>query len=232
MATLSPAAAFDARMQVELQQQEALNITNATALALPTLWQRIVPASHLEQANALQVKANLVLRFQPLQGGASISFNPSQVRSFLAKHNIPMITPQPHWNLSINTIGFPDLDTQTADDLMDYSQDIASELGFRLSPRGQRLQLIFSPTQDAYGEAFLHLDIQGKFSPTLLSQTDILAEGYTSYQLQAWLQQILREIRDAYSRGNIDFKEESSLTLLTIEATHSLSTQVMLEQAL
>ncbi|MDX8382535.1 MAG: hypothetical protein R8M45_00540, partial [Ghiorsea sp.] len=47
-----------------------------------------------------------------------------------------------------------------------------------------------------------------------------------------WLQQILREIRDAYSRGNIDFKEESSLTLLTIEATHSLSTQVMLEQAL
>jgi len=229
---LAEASVVDARMQVELLQQESLTIKSAAQLALPTLWKRVVPTGDLEKANALDVRVNLVLRFQPLKHGARVIFNPAQVRAYLKKKNITMIPKAPHWNLEVNVIGFAGEGGEVAADLMDYSQDIAAELGFKVSPRGRRLQLVFSPIQDAYGESMIHLNVQGGVSADLLSQTDVLAEGYLSYQLQAWLQQILREIRDAYSLGKMDFKEKSSQTLLTIEAAHSLSTQVMLEQAL
>lgn len=164
--------------------------------------------------------------------GVKLVFNPNQVRSYLAKYKITMIPVRPHWNLSVYAQGFSDTDEDLSGELLNYGYNISDELGFELSQRGKKLQLIFTPVSDGYGEAMLHVDVLGAFSTELLSQADIKADGYASYQLQSFLDQILREIRDAYSLDETVFQETSSDIILTIESDHSLATQVMLEQAL
>ncbi len=228
------AASVDQRFLVELNQEEAigLDLQGAMKLALPTLWKRVVPFAELERANTLQGSASLVLQFKAVKYGVKLVFNPNQVRSYLAKYRITMIPERPHWNLSVFTQGLSDTDEELSRELLNYGHNIADEFGFELSQRGKTLQLIFTPVSDADGETLLHVDVQGAFSADLLSQTDIKADGYASYQLQTFLDKILLEIRDAYSLDEAVFQETAGDILLTIEADHALTTQVMLEQAL
>ncbi len=231
------AASFEIRMQVHLNQDAiGLDIHAANQLALPTLWQRVVPFKDLKKTQNLHATTALILQFSPLQYGAKVVYNPSQVRAFLSRHDIQMIPYQPHWNLSIQTLGFDGISVNLADDLL---QDITSStptMGVRLSPRGRKLHLMFTPGMDTYGKAAIHVRIQGAFTDAILSQTQITANDATYHdlaeQLQAWLHLILRDIRDAYSLGDINFTETMAETLLTIEGEHTLATQIMLEQAL
>ncbi len=224
----------DARFLVELSQKEAvgLDIQSATELALPILWKRVVPSQDLERANALKAVTSLVLQFKSVKYGAKITFNPSQVRNYLVRHGMTMIPEQPYWDLKVSLQGFADADEDMSRDLLNYAHGIADESGFRLGSRGKKLYLTFSPAVDVSGEAMLHVDVEGAFSADLLSHVDIQAEGFDSYQLQGFLNQVLREIRDAYSLGVQVSAESSNEIQLMIQADHTLSTQVMFEQAL
>jgi len=228
------ASDMDKRFSVLLSQDDArsLDIQSAMQLALPVLWQRVVPKSELEKAKSLKARTSLVLQFKSLRNGMNIVFNPSQVRSFLAKHQISMISELPQWNLSIAVMGFSSLDEQLSRDLLDYSHDISDEQGFDLSPRGKKLQLIFTPAMDAYGEAMIQVGVQGAFDASLLSEVAVPAQGYTSYQLQGFLNQTLYDIRDAYSKDVMVFDDAVKQVLLTVDGEHPLSTQVLLEQAM
>jgi hypothetical protein len=230
------AAGVDARFKVHLQQEDenvaSLSIKDAMALALPILWQRVVPTADVEKAKTLTGRKSLMLQFNSVAHGVDLVFNPVQIQSLLRRKGITMIPERPHWKLSILVLGFSGADEATSLDLMNYSYGMADELGFELSSQGKKLQLIFTPSLDAYGEPFVHVDMQGSFSADILSQTEQPAQGYVSYQLQAWTDEILHEIRDAYSLGTLDFNELSSEMLLTIDSEFSLATQVMLEQAL
>ncbi len=229
------AEVVDARFQIHLQQEEnmaSLDVKDAMTLALPILWKRVVPTVDLEKASALEGRRSLVLQFKPVKHGVYLVFNPVQVKAYLRAYGIAMIPVRPNWNLSIFVLGFPGADKNTALDLMNYSYGIADDLGFELGPRGKKLQLIFAPAIDEYGQALVHVDVQGAFPANILSTTNQVVDGYLSYQLQAWLDSILREVRDAYSLGTLQFKEESSEILITIESEASLASQVMLEQAL
>jgi len=228
------AAAIDERFLIEINQKEAvgLDIQAATELALPILWKRIVPTENLEKAYTLPAVTSLVLQFKSVKHGVKLMFNSNQVRSFLAKYRIKMIGVYPSWNLSVFTLGFSDTDENLSHDLLNYAHGMADEFGFRLGPRGKKMQLIFAPAIDVYGQAVLHVDVQGAFSSDLLQQTDILAQGYDSYQLQDFLNQVLKDVRDAYSLGTLIFNESSSEILLTIASNDALATQVMMEQAL
>jgi len=225
---------IDSRFFIELHEQEDidLDIQTATELALPILWQRVVPSKDLEKANTLPAATSLLLKFKTVKYGVKMEFNPNQVRSYLSRYNITMIPVQPHFNLSVFAIGISDSDEALSLDLLNYSHNISDELGFRLGPRGKKLQVIFAPVIDVYGETMVHADVQGAFTPDLLSQTDVKSEGFASIQTQDFLKQILLEIRDGYHESENVLGEASSYTLVTIESEFSLSTQVMMEQAL
>ncbi|MDQ6989649.1 MAG: hypothetical protein Q9M19_07180 [Mariprofundaceae bacterium] len=228
-------AAVDVRMQVELGQSAVgLDMQAVNALALPTLWQKVVPLVDLRKAQSLQPSTALVLQFSPFKNGVKMVYNPSQVRRFLQQHGIAMIPYQPHWNLTVQALAFPAANVHLEARLMEDSAYLAETMGFRLSPRGRKLALMFTPSHDVYGKNMLHVGVQGAFTADLLSQTAIfLAEDVSlTEQLQAWLHDILGEIRDVYSLGAMQFTETNAETTLTIEGEHSLSTQVMLEQAL
>ena len=232
--TATQAAETDPRFLIELQEQEgvALDIQSATEQALPILWKRVVPSADLERAYKLPAVTSLLLQFKPVKHGVKMVFNPIQVRQYLVAYKINMIPVQPYWNLSVFSLGISDSDEQLSTDLLNYSYSMSDEFGFRLGPRGKKLQIMFSSVNDPYGELILHADVQGAFPPDLLSQTDMKLAGFASVQTYDFLNQILREIRDAYSLGKMTFEDVSTDVLLTIELEYSLASQVMLEQAL
>ncbi|MDX8388138.1 MAG: hypothetical protein R8M46_06345 [Ghiorsea sp.] len=233
---ISPALAADVddRFLVLLNQEQAkgLDIQAATALALPLLWKRVVPLEHFKKALGFPAAKSLLLQFKIVKHGMKLVFNPVQVGSFLAKRGVKMIPQQPHWNLSVVGSGFSASDTGLSQDLLNSGLAMADEYGVRLSPRGKRLAVDFSPVMDVYGEVFVHVDVKGDFTSSLLSQTDLPSKGYAAYQLQDFLKQVLLEIRDAYALGNVGLESSSTEIILTIESDYSLASQVMLEQAL
>jgi len=224
----------DSRFMIELHEEEGveLDIQSATELALPILWQRVVPTKDIEKANALPTPTSLLLTFKTVKYGVKMVFNPNQVSSFLARYHITMIPKQPHWNFSVHAVGLSDSDEALSADLLNYTFGISDEFGFRLGSRGKKLQVLFAPVADAYGELFVHADVQGSFSAELLSQTDIQAKGFVAIQVQDFLHKILLEVRDAYIMDEPILGETASSVLVTIESVFSLSTQVMMEQAL
>ena len=226
-------AAADERFLVSLQDEGAseLTIRQATKLALPVLWARVVPFDALEKSKSWAVATSLVLRFKPTSFGANVEFNPNQVEKFLRKRGIKMIQEQPFWNLDIHVAGFAEQGDMLAKDLLNTAYEMSDTYGFSLGANGRKLMLTFSPVTDVYGELQLHVDVQGDFSADLLQQTNMPMQGYTDYQLQAFLKQVLLNIRDAY-QDDMKFDAVSNVVLLRIEAEHELASQVMLEQAL
>ena len=226
-------AAADERFVVALHDEGAseLSIRDATKQALPTLWARVVPFDKLEKSKSWAVATSLVLRFKTTSFGANVEFNPNQVRKFLAKRGVTMIQSQPHWNLAVYVVGFTEDDGLLGKDLVNRAYELSDTFGFKLDARGRKLMLTFSPVMDVYGELQLHADVQGDFSANLLQQTDLPSQGYTAYQLQDFLKQILLNIRDAY-QNDMQFHAVSGDILLRVEAEHALVSQVMLEQAL
>jgi hypothetical protein len=226
-------AAADERFLVSLQDEGAseLTIRQAAKLALPVLWARVVPFDALEKSKSWPVATSLVLRFKPTSFGANVEFNPNQVEKFLRKRSVKMIQQQPYWNLDIHVAGFAEQGDMLAKDLLNMAYEMSDTYGFTLGANGRKLMLTFSPVTDVYGELKLHVDVQGDFSANLLQQTDVPMQGYTDYQLQAFLKQVLLNIRDAY-QDDMKFDSVSNVVLLRIEAEHELASQVMLEQAL
>ncbi|MDX8381507.1 MAG: hypothetical protein R8M14_05290, partial [Ghiorsea sp.] len=145
---------------------------------------------------------------------------------------VRMILQQPFWKLQIGVVGFSESDDKTASDLMNFSYGLTNNFGFKLGSRGRKLQLIFAPVMDVYGQSMVHVDVQGDFSASLLDETTQVSQGYLSYQLQAWVEQTLLKIRDAYSLGTLEFDDVSSELLITVESDFTLASQISLEQAL
>jgi len=226
-------AAADERFLVSLQDEGAseLTIRQATKLALPVLWARVVPFEALEKSKSWPVATSLVLRFKTTSFGANVEFNPNQVRKFLRKRGVKMIQQQPYWNLGVYVVGFAEQGNMLAKDLLNTAYEMADTYGFALGANGRKLMLTFSPVADVYGELQLHVDVQGDFSASLLEEKNVPMQAYTEYQLQSFLKQVLLNIRDAY-QDDMKFDSVSNVVLLRIEAEHALASQVMLEQAL
>ncbi len=224
----------DIRFQIQVEQtdSEQLTVHKAMRLALPTLWARVVPRQSMDTAMRLQGRTSLVLQFKKVERGALLVFNPVQVQAYLKSFGITMIPVYPQWDLDIAVQGFGDTDKHIAAELINYSYGLADKAGFRLGPRGRSLRLSFFSLRGSDGEAKVGVDISGSFSSALLSQIEQPLQGYLSYQLQAWLEQILYEVRDAYALGKIDFVEVSTDVMILVEGNFSLASQVSFEQIL
>jgi len=228
------AADVDSRFHIQVKQpsEARLTVKDAMTLALPALWKRVVPIQSIDKTYKLKGRTSLVLQYKVMNQGVSLVFNPVQVERYLAGFGIRMIPELPQWKLNIAVVGFSENDSDTARELMNYSYAMADEFGFALTPRGRKLDIIFAPVVDEYGEVLIHANVGGDFSSDLLKETDRQAVGYLSYQLQDWTDEILKDIRDAYALGTLAFEDVSSVVMITVEGDDSLATQVMLEQAL
>ncbi len=225
----------DARFHIRVYPTEynpRLSVNDAMRLALPTLWKRVVPTQGLDKASRLKGRTSLVLQFKADKRWVDLVFNPVQVQRYLAGFGIAMVTQQPKWDLSIQVQGFDQDDASLARELMDFSYTMADKLGFLLTPKGRKLQLSFQPSADAYGQSTISVDVQGAFSADILAETQQIPQAYLSYQLQAWLEDILLQIRDAYSLGTLHFKDTSKEMMITVEADLALTSEVALEEAL
>ncbi|MDQ6984277.1 MAG: hypothetical protein Q9M44_06145 [Ghiorsea sp.] len=232
-AGLVTAAEADARFHVHVSQEgESLNVATAMKSALPTLWQRVVPTQSLEKTALLRGRTSLVLQFKRNGMGADLVFNPVQVQAYLRQNNITMIVERPHWNLSIVLDGFVEAGTNMAADLMGYSYSVSDALGFQLDSQGRKLGLTFTQVMDVYGATHVQVDVSGAFSTSILRETKQPIQDYLSYQLQAWLDTILREIRDAYSSELVRFQDVATNLYITVMSDASLAGQVSLEQLL
>ncbi len=230
------AHAEDTRFTVHLQgasQLDAaqLDIKAATKLALPILWKRVVPSSALVESEHWPVATSLVLRFKPSRYGVTVTFNPVQVQKFLARRNVSMIRQQPHWRLRIAVEGFDAENDALARDLLNYSYALADTYGIKLDSAGKVLNLSFLPVVDAAGALKLHVDVAGDFSAALLRRQDVPMQDNAVYQLQAFLKQVLLDIRDAYQHEMV-FDARQATIILRVQTPDALVSQVMLEQAL
>ncbi len=197
------AFAADARMQVdvvaETEQVEVswlhANVRKAAALALPQLWQRIVPRS----AHGLIPKRIKAIQFlekaSPTASGMRISFHQQRVMLYLKKHKLPYIAQQPALNIVLqvyNQAGQPM--SQTANALLANATHLAKPLGYRIDDQGASLVLLWRWLD----RQRVSLNLRGNSKLKEFSETRRLRAGDPLKQLQPWLHEVLLKARDAY----------------------------------
>jgi len=199
----SVALAADARMQVDVladQQQVEVNwlhanMQKAAALALPQLWNRIIPQS----AHGLIPKRLKAIRFlqkaTPTDNGVRITFNQKRVMAYLKQHKLPYIAQQPDLNVVLqlyNSAGRPM--GQSANALLDDAASLAGPLGYRLDDQGPPLVLLWRWLDDQH----VRLNVRGTSKLNEFSETRRLQAGDPQKQLKPWLRELLLQARDAY----------------------------------
>ena len=199
----SPALADDERMQVDIvaatQEVEVnwlhANVREAAALALPQLWNRIVP----QYAHGLIPKRMKAVRFMqkatPTEEGIRIAFHQQRVMNYLQENNLPYISEQPALNVVVqlyNVDGRPM--GQTTNELLDYAASEAVARGYRVDDQGAAVVLFWRWMDDRQ----VDLSVRGNSKLGEFSETRELIAGDPLEQLKPWMAEVLLKARDAY----------------------------------
>jgi len=226
MLSIAPAcAASDARMQVDvlandeegsgLNQLHA-NIQHAAELALPLLWNRIIPR---KARDSMPVKLNALLFMQraaPTDNGVSITFHDGRVLSYLKSNGLPYIEQAPVWNLSIqlrNESG--QTMSQSASLLQAYAETSATNWGYKLDESGDSLILLWRWLDRKQ----VNLIARGTSRLGEFSETRLLAAGDPVPQLEEWLTEVLLKARDALAGP-----QEETVPVIAPDATSATIT--------
>lgn len=206
LSTAQTLAATDARMQVEVLASDEegsrlnelhANIQHAAQLALPILWNRIIP---LEARDSIPEKINALLFMQraaPTENGVSISFHDRRVLNYLKSNGLPYIEQEPVWSLSIqlrNASG--NAMPQSASSMQAYAEKSALDWGYTLDESGDSLILQWRWLDRRQ----VNLTVRGTSRLGEFSETRRLADGDPFPQLEEWLTEILLEARDAHAQ--------------------------------
>jgi hypothetical protein len=200
-------AATDVRMQVDVPASDKkgtrlnelhTDIRHTAELALPTLWNRIIPQ---KARNSIPKKVNALLFMQratPTMMGVSITFHDRRVFSYLKSNKLPYIEQEPVWNLSIqlrNTYG--DAMPQSASLLQAYAEKSAIDWGYKLDESGDSLILQWQWLDQKQ----VRLTARGTSRLGEFSEARWLAAGDPFPQLKAWLTEVLLKARDAHAKS-------------------------------
>jgi len=209
MLCLQPLAfASDARMQVDVlaEAQDVkvqwlhANVRKAATLALPQLWNRIVP----QDAHGLIPKRLKALRFlqkaTPTETGVRITFHQKRVINYLKKNNVPYIAQQPTLNVVVqlyNDNGQPMRETANA--LLNFAATDALTHGYRIDAQGTALVLLWRWLDNRQ----VSLSVRGHSKLAEFTETRYLKSGDPLKLIQPWMTQVLLQARDAYAEGGI-----------------------------
>jgi hypothetical protein len=204
--TAQALATADARMMVDVVANDKngnhlkelhTNIQHSVKLALPTLWNRIVPR---KARNSIPKKVNALLfmqRASPTENGIIITFHDKRVMKYLKSNGLPYIEQEPAWNLSIllsNAAGKPM--AQSASSLHAYADRTAIYWGYKLDESRDSLTLQWQWLDQRQ----VKLTVRGTSRLGEFSETRRLANGDPFPQLERWLTEILLKARDAHAQ--------------------------------
>lgn len=246
MAPQALLAASDPRMDIEVVADEAntvealhANIRMAADMALPQLWQRIIPQAAQGQIPENLKAVRFLLRAAPSENGVAISFSQRRVMAYLEQNSIPHLPEQPHWNLAVELSSSSGRAMpQSAAMLEHYAADAAKAWGFATQGGREALVLHWHWLDSSQVE----LSVRGTSRLGEFSESRMVTAGDPFLQLKPWLTEVLLKARDTYASNAMatpatDATPEIAAAaqlnvMLTIERQASLPEQVLFEEEL
>jgi hypothetical protein len=235
----------DARLRITIpheDMQDARPDTRMTdtklalRLALPQLWDRIVPREMRSQADSITPNYGLVARIIPTGKQTVVEFNGKAVFRSLKDHHIPAIVMAPRFHLILkmrNSAGLEMSQTQIL--LMQEAKDLAAKWGIELADNAPSIVIVWQWLDNQQ----IMLSLRGNSRLQEFSETRTIADADPLPVLSDWLKTTLLKARDAYafdagnpgniSTANVIFDQQITLT---IDRTTSLMAQIALEDAL
>jgi len=233
------AQADDARLRVVVthentgvsQPDAALTVR----LALPVLWDRIVPVQMRTRADAIAPDYGLVARIIPGEEQTTVEFNGQSIFRMLRERRIPAIIMAPRFHLVIQVRSSDGLAMdQTRALLMEEAVRIASEQGIELGDNAPGLVAVWQWLDNRR----VMFTLRGNTRLREFSETRDITDADPLPALKGWLKDILLRTRDAYA-----FSAGEPVTMntgmasghrlfLTVNRPARLPQQVTLEQAL
>jgi len=208
----------------------------ALRLALPQLWDRIVPLNMRLQADAITPNYGLVSRIVPADKQLVVEFNGKAVFRALKEHHIPAIIMAPRFHLVLQVRNRAGLAMrQTQELLMQQAREFAPEWGIELADNAPGMVVVWQWLDNQQ----VMLSLRGNSRLQEFSETHVIADADQLPILAEWLRNILLEARDAYAfnaNSPKDMHAPDALTrqqiILIIDRKTSLIAQVALEDAL
>jgi len=229
----------DARLTVVVSDEMQQGSPDADALlkiALPVLWNRIVPQAQRVSADAIAADSRMVARIIPRGQETIVEFNGERVFAALKQAHIAAIISQPlfHILLSIrNDMGAEMQQTRTL--LEAEAARFAALHGILLSERGAGLVMQWRWLDSLH----IELSVRGHSRLGEFVESREITDADSLPVLQAWLDDVLLRARDAYAFGaaneGADTQMQTAYGLsiaLVIARDSRLLEQVALEESL
>jgi len=235
----------DARLRITVLHEDIQNARPDTRLAdtklalrlaLPQLWDRIVPEEMRSRADTITPNYGLVARIIPAGEQTVVEFNGEAVFRTLKDHHIPAIVMAPRFHLVLKMRNSAGLEMgQTQSLLMQEAQDLAASRGIELADSAPSVVIVWQWLDNQQ----LTLSLRGNSRLQEFSETRTITDADPLPVLSDWLKSTLLKARDAYafdvdSPGNINTANTTleQQVILTIDRKTSLIAQVALEDAL
>lgn len=225
------------------------DIGYAVKLALPRLWDRLVPQRFRDAVDGSVDAMEFLQRATPGDTGVTITFSAKRALAYLASRNLPVIDEEPSLNLEIqlyNQSG--QAMTQSASLLRMHAADAAADWGIALQNYAPSLILQWRWLDPER----VNLIARGTSRLGEFSETRRLEAGDPVSQLQEWLVEVLLHARDARALSvaaaadgpdAVETQWQAALPadpggvperrlLLTVERQASLAEQVLFEDDL
>jgi len=212
------------------------NTKLALRLALPQLWDRIIPQDMRSRTNSIAPNYGLVARIVPGKQQTIVEFNGKRVFRMLKKTHIPAIVMEPRFHLVLharNSAGLAMGQTDTL--LMDTAKSFAPTWGIALADNAPGIIVTWQWLDNQQ----VMLSVRGNSRLREFSETRVITDADPLPQLSVWLKGILLQARDAYA-SDVDSTENphpastgiEQKIILTINRKRPLIAQVALEEAL
>ncbi len=208
----------------------------ALRLALPHLWDRIVPQDMRSRASTIAPNYALVARIVPGDQQIVVDFNGKAVFRTLRENHIPAILMIPRFHLVLkmyNSAGFEMNQTQAL--LMQDAKNVAPKWGIELVDNAPSIIVTWKWLDNQR----LMLSLRGNSRLHEFSAIHVMTDADPLPAISAWLQELMLKARDAYafdvdSADNINTvtTEINQQLTLVIDRKNSLMAQVVLEDAL
>jgi len=202
------AIAADTRMQVDVVAETEgvevswlhANVREASALALPQLWNRIVPQYALGMIPKKVKAVRFMQKASPTEAGVRITFHQPRVLNYLKEHKLPYIAEQPALNVVIqlyNKDGRPMGETTNA--LLELASSEAAAMGYRIDDQGASLVLLWRWLDDKQ----VSLSVRGNSKLSEYAETRMLTAADPLEQLKSWMSVVLLKARDAHVEATV-----------------------------
>ena len=197
-------AGGDMRLQVEVMPDEEngsaqalrTDVKKAVDLALPVLWDRLIPVHARHDMPADAQGLGLLLRASPTAEGMNITFNRSRVWQYLKKRDIPFIDAPPAFNVIVHMYNLAGIAMpQSAALLATYAREEAVRWGYVVREEAPALVLNWRWLDQQQ----VSLSVRGNSRLPEFVETRMLEAGDPLPQMQAWLLEVMLKARDAYA---------------------------------